>query len=221
MRILRWSAPVKRLRWQLAALVLPALVAPLWSASSAFACKSPSIPHVIDPQAAASDTSPPAAPSVSVTQIRRGKGPDTDFGSCSQTATSCDSMGSIELQIRAEDDQTPADKMGYQIELIAGALPSGLTLPTQAVRALGSAVYLAWADGSTDDQESLSFLAVHPCGGPCGQPWPGDHRQVHDGGSGCHLAARTPLSAWPLTTVAILLLARLLRACPRRRQEAR
>jgi hypothetical protein len=130
-------------------------------------------------------------------------------------------MGSIELQIRAEDDQTPADKMGYQIELIAGALPSGLTLPTQAVRALGGAVYLAWADGSTDDQESLSFSLSIRAVDLAGNLGPATTVQVHDGGSGCHLAARTPLSAWPLTTVAILLLARLLRACPRRRQEAR
>jgi hypothetical protein len=168
-------------------------------------------PHTLDPAAQATDTTPPEGPTAAVTSIRRGKGADTDFASCSQSASSCDDLGWIALQLGAQDDQTPADKLGYQIELIAGQPPSGLNLPTGAVRAMGGMVYLNWNDGASDDQESISFSLAVRAVDLAGNTRPATTVNVSDGGS----VLPGPLSAWPITTLSLLLLARLLRGLKR------
>jgi hypothetical protein len=203
-------------RFKLAMVMLVGLVGLQARVPKALACKAAPFPaHVIDPQAAASDTTAPGAPAISVARIVRGKGPDTDYSSCSQSATSCDDMGSIDLRISAQDDQTPTDQLGYQFEVVAGTPPSGLTLPTGPTRLLGSDIYLDWPDGNTDDQESISFSLAIRTVDLAGNLGPATTVQVQHGGSGsgCHLASRPPFSPWPLTTIAILLLGRLLRGC--------
>jgi hypothetical protein len=169
------------------------------------------VPHTLDPSAKATDTTAPAAPTVSVTSIERGKGPKTNVSSCSQSASSCDDLGSVDLQLGAQDDQTPTDQIGYQIELAGGELPSGMTLPSQAVRARAGAIYLHWIDGAHDDQESISFTLQVRAVDLAGNIGPATTVEVHDSGSGGCSLIPSPLSAWPFTTLTILLLAHLLR----------
>jgi hypothetical protein len=176
----------------------------------ASACKPGSLPlHVIDAQAQVSDTTPPGPVTVTVSEISRGKGPDTNWASCSQSASSCDDIGTVTLQVSAEDDQSPPDKLGYQLQLADGQLPSGLTLPTDAVRTLAGALYLYWNDGASDDQEAISFSLAIRAVDLAGHLGPASTVVIHDPGSGgCSLPARRPNAPWPLVAVTILIVVR-------------
>jgi hypothetical protein len=202
---------------------LAGLAACVWHTLPALACSFASQPdHVLDPLARASDSTAPTAPTVTVVKIQRGKAPDTDFASCSQSATSCDDLGSVDLQIAASDDQAPTDSLGYQLVLTSGQLPSGMTLPTGTVRAMAGHIYLHWTDDATEDQEAVAFsltLRAVDLAGNAGPSTTMDIRDAGSGDAGCGVGLRRPLSAWPVTTIAILLLARALRASRRRHFE--
>jgi hypothetical protein len=180
--------------------------------SSARACKPGSNhPHTLDAQAQGTDSTPPGLPTVSVERIGRGKGPQRS--GCGESGTSCDDLGTITLLVNATDDQTSAESMGYQVELASGSLPSGLDIPSAAVRTMGGRLYFYWIDGNTDDQEAVSFsltIRAVDLAGNVGEPAtiaisdPGS-------GSGCTVARRGPASGWHCTAVGILLLAFLLR----------
>jgi hypothetical protein len=178
-----------------------------WHAPLAVACSlRPPPEHVTDPQAQASDATAPDAPAVAVSKIGRGKGQ----AACSNN--SCEGNGTIVLEVSASDDQAPTDKLGYQIELVSGQLPPGLQLPTKAIRALGGEVWLHWNDGDTDEQEAFSFSLAVRAVDLAGNVGPASTASVQDGGStGCSVGRHAPGSAWQLTTIAILLLARLSR----------
>jgi hypothetical protein len=183
-----------------------------FTARPAVACKIVgNQPHTLDAQAQSSDSTPPGAPTVAVESIRRGKGPEGS--GCSQSASSCDDLGSIALLVSATDDQSPPEKTGYRIEIASGTLPSGLTLPGTDVRGMGDGrLFFGWNDGNTDAQEPLSFslmIRAVDLAGNVGQP---ATIQITDpgAGSGCTLAARGLTTSWP-TTSAVLLGAFLLR----------
>lgn len=183
------------------------------AARVAQACKPASEPaHTLDTAAQASDATPPGLVTVTATEIRRGKGPDTNLASCSQSATSCDDIGTLALQVAAEDDQSPPDKLGYQLELTGGQLPSRLSLPTGAVRAPSGIINLHWIDGASDDQETIAFALAVRAVDLAGNLGPAQTVLIHDPGSGgCSLPPRRPNTPWPLVTVAILLVARWMR----------
>ncbi len=208
---------VPQLRW----LVLASgAVAVLCGSHAQFAraCSmAPPTPHTLDPAAQTTDATAPGIPSATVASIRRGKGPETNYSSCTQSASSCDDLGSIRLQVSAQDDQTPVDKLGYQIALASGQLPSSMTLPTGAVRTQGGTLLFVWIDGAKDDQESISFSLTISAVDLAGNIGPATTVEIHDGGSGGCSMDPSPLSAWPSTTVLILLLSRWLRS---RRQAA-
>lgn len=209
-----------RRRPPLAVLAAVATLAAAWPAKTTLACSlAPQPPHTLDPQAQATDTVAPAAPELSLGDIRRGKDPDTDYSSCSQSATSCDDLGSIALQVSARDDQTTADHMGYTFEVTAGQPPSNLYLPSGAVRTRAGNVYLYWNDGATDDEETIDFtLAVHAVD-LAGNTGPAATLRVqHPGsGGGCAVLPCRPLSSWPIP----LLLFLLIRSARERRSRSR
>ena len=157
-----------------------------------------------DPQAQATDGSPPSAPLVTVQSIQRGKGPE--YQGCSQSASSCDDLGRIILQVSATDDQTEVASLGYRIELASGSLPSGLSLPATAVRpATSSGLVLGWNDGASDDQEALSFVLVIRAVDLAGNEGPPTSVAVRDAGSGgCSVGGPSPLAS-PGALVAVLL----------------
>ncbi|MGN6108822.1 MAG: MYXO-CTERM sorting domain-containing protein [Kofleriaceae bacterium] len=81
-------------------------------------------PHERDP-AHAADTVAPSAPRIVDTTVGRSE----DDAGCGAYG-SCGSYGWFQIEMQAFDDATPADRIGYQVRLIGGVLPAGLTLPT-------------------------------------------------------------------------------------------
>ena len=146
-------------------------------------------PLVLDPQAQASDTTPPSVPVAKVDSIRRGRGPTTN-ADCSQSESSCDDTGSIDIALTSTDEQTATDKMGYQVQVVAGHLPDGLALPTGPVLLMGGHLYLHWIDGATDDQEAVSFTLAIRAVDLAGNTSPPANVEVSDGGSGCSRVGR-------------------------------
>lgn len=83
--------------------------------------------HEIDASLAATDKQPPSKPVIrSVTLTQDHDSPPGD--SCGDL-----SFFSIELD-PVTDDHSPADKIGYEIEVVSGKLPKALSLPAYAVR---------------------------------------------------------------------------------------
>ncbi len=150
---------------------------------------------------------------VSVVSIKRGKGADSDYASCSKTASSCDDLGTATLRIEAQDDQTPREKLGFTIALVDGVAPAGLDLPSGPIRLFGENVYLHWDDGASDDQESFAFTLEIRALDLAGNVGPASTVRVEDAGNGggCHMLARRPLSAWPVATILMLLAIRAAR----------
>lgn len=157
-------------------------------------------PLVLDPQS--SDTTPPSAPTATVGSIRRGKGPETN--GCSQSASSCDDLGSIDIALTATDDQATLDTMGFQVEVTEGNPPQTMTLPTGPVLATAGHLYLAWVDGATDEQESIAFAVAIRAVDLAGNLSPPTTVKVTSESSGCSVAGGLR-SSWA-TTVALLLL---------------
>ncbi|MEQ1505436.1 MAG: hypothetical protein ABMB14_24605 [Myxococcota bacterium] len=117
-------------------------------AATAFACSiAPPDPFAIvaDP----ADSAPPAAPVVAWLDIRRGHGPDGPCGG-PQAVTSCDDIGVVSIGF---DD--PGEPVGYAANLVAGALPAGVGLPS--IDAPVTRLDWTWIDDATDDQEAVSF----------------------------------------------------------------
>ena len=128
---------------------VPALITPAQACSLAGNQE-----HIIDPQAQATDASPPSAPVVTVQTIQRGQGPE--YHGCSQSVSSCDDLGWIIVQVSATDDQTAVGSLGYRIELASGSLPSGLALPATAVRpATSGGLLFSWIDGRSGVSDCL------------------------------------------------------------------
>ena len=130
--------------------VAAALVCALRADARACSVAAPRL-HVVDPSMQAADQTAPTLPPLTVQQIRRGKGPE----GCSRGT--CDGNGSIDFTTPATDDVTAPTSIGYRFTLEAGSLPQGFTLPTEALEPSGDTIYLLWADGATDDQDSLDF----------------------------------------------------------------
>ncbi len=163
--------------------------------------------HQIDPAEQAVDTTPPSALGETTASVRRGRGPETS--GCSETTTSCDDIGTVAIHLGAvSDDRTDEAEMGFRVELIDGALPSGLVLPSGDVRASpDGSLTLGWSDGASDDQEAFDFTLRVSAVDRAGNVGPGsDVRVRHGGGSsdGCEIAAgsRVDLS-WVLLLLAL------------------
>jgi MYXO-CTERM domain-containing protein len=110
--------------------------------------------HVLDPAMQATDQTPPTLPPTSVPAIARGYAPS----GCSGSASTCDDIGIVSLFPNAMDDVTPPERIGFRITLAGGALPSGFTLPADAIEQdPGSALRLTWVDGATDNQDAIDF----------------------------------------------------------------
>jgi hypothetical protein len=98
--------------------------------------------------------------------IKRGQAPQNK--GCSVESSSCDDIGSIELEFPTPGDaDSTADEIGYEVTVVAGTLPDGAALsnlPRAGFRDSGQAsptrVWLHWADGASDEQESLDLTVT-------------------------------------------------------------
>lgn len=93
---------------------------------------------------------------VSGLSIRRGK----STIACGYSS-SCDDLGLIAWKV-ALSDGTPPCALGYEYELVSGAVPAGLTLPRQvgarcAPEIAAGGMILVWIDELRNDQDPFSF----------------------------------------------------------------
>jgi hypothetical protein len=141
-------------------IVVAAAVVCLGGPSFAEACSSVYQRHELDAAEQQIDRQPPApaqVPADVVRVLRRGTRSDS----------SCANIGLIQIAFTgAKDDRTPRERIGYLITHVAGTLPYGLSLPSDARLATPVAgdvsgevflLALAWADPATGDQEALDF----------------------------------------------------------------
>lgn len=139
-------------------IVVAAAVVCLPGPSVAEACGSVYQRHELDAAEQRIDRQPPAPAQGPVVRVlRRGMRSDS----------SCANVGLIQVAFTgAKDDRTPRERIGYLITHVAGTLPYGLFLPSDAVLATPVAgdvsgevflLALAWADPATGDQEAIDF----------------------------------------------------------------
>jgi hypothetical protein len=162
--------------------------------------------HVLDDAEKTLDTTPPSAIGETTYSVTRGRGPERS--GCSETSSSCDDIGGIQLYVsEVTDDRTSLEKLGYRVEVVAGSLP-GFSTPTTAVRAFnGNQLFFHWIDDAEEEQESIDVTfrirAVDLAGneGP-----PRDVRVRDDGRSdGCSLATTSVDVSLPLFGAFVLL----------------
>jgi hypothetical protein len=203
---------------RVAATVLATVV--LVAAARADACSIvENAPHAID--TTRQDNTPPEPPTdVSVIVNRAFR---TESGGCGESDSSCDGFANIQVLLNAPatDDQTAAANMGYRVEVVDGTPPRGVSIPTEAVRAMnGTELFFGWFDGDTEAQEVIAFsITLTPVDergniGPTSDPI-----RIYDPGSsdGC----TTPRRAPSLDAALLLMLAGALgRAFQRRRRAA-
>jgi len=70
--------------------------------------------------AQASDTTPPAAPTVEITDVHRSE----DRSGCGGTS-SCGDLATIHLAVSATDDRATAAQLGYELRVVGGTPPAG------------------------------------------------------------------------------------------------
>jgi hypothetical protein len=168
-------------------------------------------PLTVDPQAQATDGTPPSAPVGKLDHITRGKGPKRT-STCGMSVSSCDDLGSIAITVSATDDQTASDQLGYRVELASGRLPGDLALPTAPILAMGGYLYFHWLDGATDEQEEVSLSLAISAVDRAGNAGPSATVEIHSPGSGgCSLVGGRLGSSWATPVVLVLVAARLLR----------
>ena len=132
--------------------------------------------HRLDRMELGTDDMPPGPVTASQSFVRRGTGPSR--GATDPVSTSCDYIGTLRIEIlRARDNRTPPEMLGFRLRVTGGILPDGLRIPSHTIRAAGGkSIALRWPDGATDDQEAFDFelgiVAVDLAGneGPASTP---------------------------------------------------
>jgi hypothetical protein len=113
----------------------------------------------------------------------------------------------------ATDDQTAVSRIGYRVRVTSGNAPTDL-VPPHAIEAVAGVLFLAWADGATDDQEALGLtLEIVAVDGAGNESAP-QSVHVQDGGSGCAFTGRR-VSGTPLGFLAAAFIALAARRRPR------
>ncbi len=134
-----------------------AAVAALLVAPAAFACSIVGNESVTpDPAEVGVDIAAPAALGPVTVNLNRGTRPEAD-GCGGGAATSCDDIAILDISFDdAIDDRTPAERMGYVVRLVAGSLPTGITLSDEPVRLPGGGLVYSFGDNS-EDQDDIDF----------------------------------------------------------------
>jgi len=108
----------------LAAGILAAVVL-LTQSSDAGACVlEPVRLHRSDANLARIDTAAPGAPVIAAAVAYRRSGLTCGEDIC--VANNCGDMGGVAIDLAAGDDQTPANRLGYRLELVNGVVPAAL-----------------------------------------------------------------------------------------------
>lgn len=185
------------MRWG-ASVVCASLV--VLGASPSAACDfSPPPSYVLDPSEVGVDKTAPSAIGETTHSVTRGRGPERS--ACSETSSSCDDIGGIQLYVsEVSDDRTSVDELGYRVELIAGHLP-GFTPPTTPVGAYnGNQLFFHWSDDAEDEQESIDVTFRIRAVDLAGNEGPPREVRVRDDGrsGGCRIATSSVDVSLPL-----------------------
>jgi hypothetical protein len=162
--------------------------------------------HEVDPAQVGVDVTPPDPPVVT-TGVTRSYGPRSS--GCTESASSCDGFGSIEFIINdPHDDRTPAESLGYKIELVGGKAPPGLHVPDKPLRAFGGEnLFIHFSDPGPDDQEHFDAVfkvtAVDLAGNES-EPSAAVHATHAGGDTGCALIAGRRRTPWPAFMLAVV-----------------
>lgn len=160
----------------------------------ATACSFSQPPATIDPALRATDQTGPTTFEPGPVTIKRGVAPQRTSG-CGEMSTSCDDLGSIQIGVRAFDDHTAPERIGYRVRVVKGSAPSDL-VPQQAIEPVSGKLFLAWVDGATEDQEALDFTLEIVAVDGAGNEGAPQLMRIQDGGSGgCALTARRATGA--------------------------
>ncbi len=111
--------------------------------------------HVVD-AAFANDLVPPSAVTV-VSAVDRD--PGDGGGGCGGAACS-DKSNIVFLSLDATDDRAPVARLGYQLRVVAGQVPSGMTIPTTAVDAIDGDLRLWFPSDTRSIAFDLEIRAV-------------------------------------------------------------
>jgi len=150
--------------------------------------------------AQADDHVAPAAATASFDIVRF----DDDNGGCAGGAeNSCSDTAIVAIAVSASDDRTPADQIGYQLALVSGELPAGMTLPQGAVVPFdGKLNFVFRAEdraGFTADLE----VRARDQNGNLGPPTIVTISEAGDGG--CRTSGASGLGLWVLVAFAWLM----------------
>jgi hypothetical protein len=181
--------------------------------ASGRACKfAGAVPHVADEALRATDTTPPTLSPTIAYEVNRGTG----MGGCA--ASDCDGIATIDVIPEATDDMSAPGGIGYRLSLAAGQLPTGLGLPTEAIKP-GPAfprLPLFWSSDASGD-EAIDFTLRLVAVDAAGNESPPQTVRVYDDPGGCAIARRgAPSRGAAFVAIALALLARR----PRRRSPA-
>lgn len=111
--------------------------------------------HVVD-TAFATDLVPPSAVTVAIAVERE---PGSGNGGCGGAACS-DRSNIVFLSVDATDDRAPSARLGYQLTVVAGQVPSGMIIPTTAVGAIDGDLRLWFPNDTKAIAFDLEIRAV-------------------------------------------------------------
>jgi MYXO-CTERM domain-containing protein len=156
--------------------------------------------HRLDPQQA-SDTVAPSAPTVVEVDVARYEDDELDCG-----ISSCGSYGLAQVTLEATDDASHPDLIGYQLRLVSGTLPRGLTLPTEPI-AGGGALYLYFDEDAPDFEAEIEARAVD-LNGNLGPPTTFVIADASAGGCASRTGRTGPLGSLAVLGLALALVVR-------------
>lgn len=133
----------------------------LWTSAS-YASFETSTPFAIEPNTPQEELDQPKTPTLSLSSITRGVGPQSI--PCQQGTGECFSVSSLDpygfIYISLSPTQ---EEVGYIAEVVSGDAPQGLVLLDTPLEAKNDSLSFHWEDGATDEQEPLDFeLRVIP-----------------------------------------------------------
>jgi hypothetical protein len=127
-------------------------------AQSALACSFFVLEHQVDPSEVGVDTT---APEVVIDRVRIQEGVGSEQnGACGAGRTSCYDIGTITIEIGTiSDDRTPAEEMGYRVEIDGDFPGDGLSGMSEGmvIRADNGVLYLNFIDPDPENKNSWDF----------------------------------------------------------------
>lgn len=169
----------------------------LLTCSPAWACGSPDLlPYETrtDPE----DTTPPAAPAVSFS-VKRGRAPERE--GCSESASSCDDVGSLRLFLNEDEEADP--DLGYIVEVVSGDARL-ISRPGEPLALQYDELMFTWSDGEGTDDLSLvlDVWSIDRAGNRSARATRIEFDSA--GSDGCAIAARSN-TGWCLLLAAMFL----------------